>query len=577
MDRIKKLKVKKSDGSFTDYIPIGSDAQYIDLENGNNIQDEINTINNKLDEITENEINQQIFNDLNNKVNNNTNNINLLKNKTNGFELNIQNFSIHDIGNSGRIQGICVDTNNNAYVYNETNFPYGDLLIYNIVSNSFVTKIKNLKLYHGNDLTFLNNKLYITSTKDENRNLTNKTICIYDLATNTLTEVNPFLNINDYQDIWGISSYDENHVLCALAKADEVFSNIGLYLLNINDLSYEKITITNTNNYNMNFYTYHQTIEYSNNKIFIGVSAVNTIIELYLNDNIANVEKFYQINNFDKLGQNLGEVQGISKIPSNLYGKDTLILNTEIAINRYNNYKTLKTYLFNLKSNLPELSKANWYEQQNIANERSNTYLNNTVNQNLLYEDGTQAYPFKDTGRAINFIANSKITTSSIIKATGENLYIGYQINKNFIIEPDGNNKFSIKGTINFVNCNVTINGTDTNKIDITINENNKEFITFDNSIVKLNYVNLHGILSAINHCIVFLYGLKVITNKNNSITLEKGSLCFGGVDTFEGTMTTKFLVSGFSTLILSSSNTEQQYINRTGSSTVIKPGFIGY
>lgn len=49
MDRVKKLKVKKSDGSFTDYIPIGADAQYIDLENGNNIQDEINTINNKLE------------------------------------------------------------------------------------------------------------------------------------------------------------------------------------------------------------------------------------------------------------------------------------------------------------------------------------------------------------------------------------------------------------------------------------------------------------------------------------------------------------------------------------------------
>lgn len=49
MDRIKKLKVKKSDGSFTDYIPIGSDAEYIDMADGDNLQEEINTINNKLE------------------------------------------------------------------------------------------------------------------------------------------------------------------------------------------------------------------------------------------------------------------------------------------------------------------------------------------------------------------------------------------------------------------------------------------------------------------------------------------------------------------------------------------------
>ena len=125
--------------------------------------------------------------DINNQVENNTNKIQTLSNKNNGFELNLQNFSIHDIGNDKRIQGICVDTNNNAYVYNETNFPFGDLLVYNLVSNSFVSKIENLKLYHGNDLTFLNNKLYIASTKDVNGNLTNRNICISHLFFRTKT------------------------------------------------------------------------------------------------------------------------------------------------------------------------------------------------------------------------------------------------------------------------------------------------------------------------------------------------------------------------------------------------------
>lgn len=47
MDRVKKLKVKKTDGSFTDYIPIGADAKYIDMENGSNVQDEMNKMYNK--------------------------------------------------------------------------------------------------------------------------------------------------------------------------------------------------------------------------------------------------------------------------------------------------------------------------------------------------------------------------------------------------------------------------------------------------------------------------------------------------------------------------------------------------
>ena len=34
MGRIKKIKVKKSDGTFTDYLPLGSNAEYIDMADG---------------------------------------------------------------------------------------------------------------------------------------------------------------------------------------------------------------------------------------------------------------------------------------------------------------------------------------------------------------------------------------------------------------------------------------------------------------------------------------------------------------------------------------------------------------
>lgn len=47
-DRIKKIKIKKQDSTFSDYIPIGADAENIDLENGNNLQEEINSIERRI-------------------------------------------------------------------------------------------------------------------------------------------------------------------------------------------------------------------------------------------------------------------------------------------------------------------------------------------------------------------------------------------------------------------------------------------------------------------------------------------------------------------------------------------------
>ena len=73
--KIKEIKIREDDGSYSDPIPVGADAKYIDMADGDNLQEEINTINNKLDEITENEtleniINQQIFGEINQKIDN---------------------------------------------------------------------------------------------------------------------------------------------------------------------------------------------------------------------------------------------------------------------------------------------------------------------------------------------------------------------------------------------------------------------------------------------------------------------------------------------------------------------------
>lgn len=42
MDKIKKLKIKKQDGTFSDYIPIGADAENIDTTDGESVQLKLN-------------------------------------------------------------------------------------------------------------------------------------------------------------------------------------------------------------------------------------------------------------------------------------------------------------------------------------------------------------------------------------------------------------------------------------------------------------------------------------------------------------------------------------------------------
>lgn len=43
-DRIKKIKIKQADGTFSDYIPIGADAKNIDTDRGENLQNTLNKI-----------------------------------------------------------------------------------------------------------------------------------------------------------------------------------------------------------------------------------------------------------------------------------------------------------------------------------------------------------------------------------------------------------------------------------------------------------------------------------------------------------------------------------------------------
>lgn len=40
-ERVKKIRVKQADGKMSDYIPLGTDAQYVDMNNGSTVEIEL--------------------------------------------------------------------------------------------------------------------------------------------------------------------------------------------------------------------------------------------------------------------------------------------------------------------------------------------------------------------------------------------------------------------------------------------------------------------------------------------------------------------------------------------------------
>lgn len=52
MDRIKKLKVKKSDGTISDYMPIGVDCEYVDFGDGDTLEVKMEKMEKTIESLT---------------------------------------------------------------------------------------------------------------------------------------------------------------------------------------------------------------------------------------------------------------------------------------------------------------------------------------------------------------------------------------------------------------------------------------------------------------------------------------------------------------------------------------------
>lgn len=368
------------------------------------------------------------------------------------YNIKPTNLFFYDLGDNG-IQGCCVDDNNILYVAKMGSSGSGTLLKFNISNLTYVGETSSFTLYHGNDMAYLDGKIYIASATDSGGSTNNKKIVIYDIANNTSSEINPFSELSSNY-IGFISTYDSTHLLCGLSNLNSnsvTIDNYSYYLLDITDNSYEELTFTNTSNLPIHYYGYVQSLEYLNGFVYIETSFNNSIIKLKLTDTTLNVDKIYPLNNTDEFCQPMGEIEGLCKIPSNLYGNDTLLMTSTLYENTTQQNKVIQGYLINTTTNLPLMLFPHTYDY-NTTDTRDIVIVNTTSTS--IYENGTSTYPFKRLNRAINFAQSKIFTNVGYIRVdSGNSFTLGNLTNKDIKIVNNTSGNITISGTTQFIAC----------------------------------------------------------------------------------------------------------------------------
>lgn len=418
-------------------------------------------INNKLDAMVEDGtlaeiINQEIFNELNGKVDQNTADIDALENKLDFANLKVtQDLIYQPVGQSGNnFQGAVVDDNNIMYVYNENNFPNGDLLRFNIVSHEYVDSISNLNFFHGNSLTLLNGDMYVAPYKNSDGEANNKTMIKYTLATGSATTISSFTS-EVYDAVFGVAQYDNKIIAALKAGADYTPSSNKYVLFDPTTQTSQTFTV-NRNNIWMDD-CQDQDIEVINNKLYLLTSPKNMIYEFEIDSTALtlNLNKVYDLGLKDELGLDFCEFQALSRVRSGDFGEDSFIVNAVDFDNEAAPVLSLKSYLGRLNSNvnpfLPPIT-TNFNTQKRI-----DIYVTRAGGSNLL-ENGSSTYPFKSINRAINFANNSgHVAVRDILITDNSDYWVGKQTNKTLSITWSSN-----APTIHMdelVNCDVHIDG----------------------------------------------------------------------------------------------------------------------
>lgn len=469
-------------------------------------------INNKLDAMVEDGtleeiINQEIFGDIQDSIQNINDNIGDLDNLTTVNKSNIVDsinlsnynqllylapFMVYDTNDShtGHIQGACIH-NNILYVARQGDTEEaGYLYKFNYNSQQYVDIIENIPLYHGNDLVWNDNKLYICCTT----NNTDKRICLYDEQNGTSSIIEPFNSLTNY-GVVGIDKFNNNLITWLLDSTNSTsLTSDKFVMLNPTTLDFTEIPFSDPNNILkfVNTSVVRQSMVVCNNEIYILLDVPHVIVAGTITTEGIIFNKIYNLPFYDGNNQAINELEGICKIENDLYPYGSLML-TGRTYQTYKNSSnvfgsdTLQTYVVNPKTGSTFLG----YSGDGVTQTKENKNYPISVNKSAttLKEIGSSAYPYKDLIRGINGVNNLTCNDGGFIYIRDSGTYyLPFLYNvKNIHVFVDNSNKPTIY--LQDVDCcNITFETIGANsKITVKSMDTTNRRITLSNSTISFN------------------------------------------------------------------------------------------
>ena len=361
--------------------------------------------------------------------------------------LSLQNYLIYDMSTSLYSQGSNMDSNGNVYVYageNET----GRLFVFDGTTETLTNTI-SVDLGHGSSIVKKGNYIYSAP------GLSGRNLYKYNVSSGTRTTDTTFASETQYDCVLAVSDYSEDKILVTLGSTNTFQGATTLCpcVYDLNAGTYTKITMTNSKNFKINMLYALQCVSYHNEHIYVLASEPNCILDFYVKDGVADLQKIYQIPRRDLFGLTIGEVEAISAVPDS----DTFLLTTHVKENQFANVRTLKMYFFSFDTELPQLFKNRLLTENQSYWDLC--YLDGS--QTSLYEDGSETYPFKTITRALECVTNSTLYTGNQIIAKSGTYNVGricfakgvinaYDENTTIVFDTSG-------ADTQFSNCNIMI------------------------------------------------------------------------------------------------------------------------
>ena len=447
------------------------------------------------------------------------------------------------------------------YVSHEYDSPaseYGTIYKFNILNHTYIGKIENVPMYHGNTLVYDNGYIWASATLHDG-NPSNK-IVKYNLSDGTSEEFTPFLSTFMARTS-ALTTYNDKLMICGSLSGNDL-SSMNFALVDKSTMLYQAYTLQNPKHYNIG-YNVIAGMTYTDGKLYILTDGDDLIFELIPDDtnHTLTINKVYELPDQNDMYLEVGEWQGITALPEAYYGKKSFIVASFMnsSAGSPNRITCLNVNNLNLESDL--CPTAHPLDNQFYPFKLTYIHVAKNGGSNLV-EDGTSDHPFKTIGRAIeyaNAIKAAGRTVAEIYIDDNETYDIGNLANLEFVINSNDYVPSLYIGTL--TNCTVTIKG----------NTNINLYKLSNASAIYLNYqtrlflenASVYDNLSASRNSGVYSNSLTVEYSGQDWFTMS--NCCEARLNVVSADNVTRYVVSNrnSSLLLINSDMSSKVYTDR--------------